>query len=53
MLDLDQNLRKIINEDRLFFKEQRIRDLEYDSELDVFFILFEYTPSVGVLKRIN
>lgn len=53
MLDLDQNLKKIINEDRLFFKEQRIRDLEYDSELDVFFILFEYTPSVGVLKRIN
>lgn len=53
ILDLDNDLKKIVDEDRVFFKEQRIRDLEYDSELDVFFILFEYTPSVGVLKRIN
>ena len=41
ILDLDNNLKKIVDEDRLFFKEQRIRDLEYDPELDVFFILFE------------
>ena len=53
ILDLDNNLKKIVDEDRLFFKEQRIRDLEYDPELDVFLILFEYTPSIGVLKRIS
>tara|TARA_B100001564_G_scaffold38419_1_gene27781 strand:+ start:371 stop:1726 length:1356 start_codon:yes stop_codon:yes gene_type:complete len=53
ILNFDNKLKKILGEDRLFFKEQRIRDLEYDSELDVFFVLFEYTPSVGILKKIN
>ena len=32
-----------------FFKEQRIRDLEYDPEIDTFFALFEYTPSIGII----
>lgn len=53
MLETDKDLTKIINEDRLFFKEQRLRDLEYDSELNVFFILFGYTPSIGVLRHLN
>ena len=50
-LDLtDKEIKKIIKEDRLYFNEQRLRDIEYDSELDIFFILFEYTPSIGILK---
>jgi hypothetical protein len=53
IIETDEYLKKIIDEDRLFFKEQRIRDLEFDTELNVFFILFEYTPSIGVLKYLN
>ena len=50
IFNFDNSLKKILKEDRLFFKEQRIRDLEYDPELGVFFVLFEYTPSIGILK---
>ena len=53
IFNFNNKLKKILKEDRIFFKEQRIRDLEYDSDLDVFFALFEYTPSVGILKKIN
>ena len=47
---LNQDLSKILSEDRIFFGDKRIRDLDYDSENDLFFILFEYTPSIGILK---
>ena len=30
--------------------ERRIRDIEYDQENDLFFLMFEFTPSIGVLK---
>ncbi len=50
IIETDKEIKKIIKEDRLYFNEQRLRDIEYDSELDVFFILFEYTPSIGILK---
>lgn len=49
ILDFDKKFTKILNEDRIFFKEQRIRDLEYDPEIDTFFALFEYTPSIGII----
>ena len=39
-----------IGELGLYFSQQRIRDIEYDYENKVFFILFENTPSIGVLK---
>ncbi len=53
IIDTDENLRKIISEDRLFFKEQRIRDLEFDYDLQVFFALFEHTPSIGIIKQLD
>ena len=53
IIETDKKFTKILNEDRLFFKEQRIRDLEFDEELNVFFVLFEYTPSIAVIKKIN
>ncbi|MDC0529852.1 PQQ-dependent sugar dehydrogenase, partial [Pelagibacteraceae bacterium] len=53
IINLDEKLKKILNEDRLFFNEQRIRDLEFDSETNSFFVLFEYTPSVAIIKKLN
>ena len=50
IIETDNDVKKIINEDRLFFKEQRLRDIEFDRENNVFFVLFEYTPSIGVIK---
>tara|TARA_B100000780_G_scaffold277047_1_gene246905 strand:- start:78 stop:1421 length:1344 start_codon:yes stop_codon:yes gene_type:complete len=49
-IELDNNLSKITKESRFNFGEERIRDIEYDNELNVIFILFSFTPSIGVLK---
>ncbi|MBA1338742.1 MAG: Glucose/arabinose dehydrogenase, beta-propeller fold [Pelagibacterales bacterium] len=46
----DKNFNKVINEDRIFFNSKRIRDIMFDKENNVFFLIFEYTPSIGILK---
>ena len=48
--EIDKNFREILSEDRIVFKNQRIRDIDYDAKNDLFFILFEFTPSIGILK---
>ena len=53
MIETDKSIKKILTEDRLFFKEQRIRDIEYDDELKLFLVLFEYTPSIGIIKYVS
>ena len=50
VIKLNDELDKILDEDRIYFPQQRIRDIEYDDENNVFLILFEYTPSIGVLS---
>ncbi len=50
LLSIDDNFSKILNEDRIFFSNQRIRDIEYDENLNLIFIIFEVTPSIGVLS---
>ena len=50
LLKVDDSFSKILNEDRIFFSNQRIRDIEYDKSLNVIFIIFEVTPSIGVLS---
>ena len=49
VIQINENYSKIIDEDRIYF-QQRIRDIEYDEENDLFFLLFENTPSIGVLQ---
>ena len=50
VLEINDKFNKIVNEDRLYMPQRRIRDIEYDKENDVFFLVFEYTPSIGILK---
>ena len=50
LLKLNDNFDKILDQDRLYFGQERLRDIEYDNENNVLFILFENTPSIGVLK---
>ncbi len=51
-LKTDNKISKILDEDRIFFPEQRIRDIEYDKENDIFFLIFDPIPSIGILKLI-
>lgn len=53
ILKVNEKFDKILDEDRIHFLEQRIRDIEYDEENNLFFLLFETTPSIGVLKLEN
>ena len=50
LLKINEDFSKILDEDRIFFSDQRIRDIEYDEELNVIFLIFEVTPSIGVLS---
>jgi len=52
-IEVDDKINEIISEERIFFKEQRIRDIEFDKDNEVFFILFEFTPSIGILYPKN
>ena len=47
---VDEPFSKILSEDRIFFSNQRIRDIEYDKNLNLLFIIFEVTPSIGILS---
>ena len=49
-IKVDEDFKKIINEDRLFIQNQRIRDLKYDSIDGRIYMIFENTPSLGVIK---
>ncbi len=45
----DEELNIVNDLDRIFFSGQRIRDIEYDTETNHLFVIFEITPSIGVL----
>ena len=53
VIKINDKFNKILDEDRIYFSQKRIRDIEYDEENDVLFLMFEYTPSIGVLKLNN
>lgn len=48
VLELSKDF-QFLNENRIKF-DNRIRDLKYDKEDDLFLIIFENTPALGVLK---
>jgi hypothetical protein len=45
----DKNEKKLNVVDRIKF-DNRIRDLKFDKKEDIFYIIFENTPAVGILK---
>jgi len=49
-IEIGDDFKNIINKDRIFFSNQRIRDITYDKESKIIFIIFEITPSIGILK---
>jgi len=53
VIKTNDQFNKILDEDRIYLPQRRIRDIEYDKENNLFFLLLEFTPSVGVLKLKN
>ena len=52
-LNMKEDLSKIVKEFRVNFGNERIRDLKYDNVGKKLYILFELTPSVGILDLNN
>tara|TARA_B100000941_G_C28101633_1_gene348695 strand:+ start:135 stop:350 length:216 start_codon:yes stop_codon:yes gene_type:complete len=52
-IQVNENLDKIIEEERIFFPGQRIRDIKYHKNSKTFFMLFETIPSIAVLKEVD
>ena len=52
-LNINEDLSKIIKEYRVNFGNERIRDLKYDQIEKKLYILFELTPSIGILDLNN
>ena len=48
--ELNDELSKVEKETRINFGNERIRDIKYDPENEVFLLLLELTPAIGVLK---
>ena len=53
VLTIDEAFKKVLDEDRLYFPNKRIRDLKYDKKNNQFLFLSEYTPSIAVLKKMT
>ena len=53
VIKINDKFNKILDEDKIYFSQRRIRDIEYDKENNVLFLLFESTPSIGVLELNN
>ena len=50
VLEVDKDMKKILNTSRISFDSSRIRDLKYDKKNKAFLIIFENTPAIGILK---
>ena len=51
-IEFNKNLNKAVKKDLIQFDE-RIRDLVYDEVFKTYYIFFENTPKIGVLKRVE
>ncbi len=51
IMELDNQIKKINNMSRLYLGNTRIRDLKYDRDNGVIFMVLENTPAIGILKR--
>ena len=50
---MNEKFDKTIKEDRIWFNSKRIRDIKYDIQTELFFIIFEFTPSIAILKSLD
>jgi hypothetical protein len=50
LLKAKDDLSNIVAEDRIYFQNQRIRDIKYDKRNNALIMLFEMLPSIGIIK---
>ena len=50
LINIDDEFKKLLSEKRIYLKGNRIRDLDYDKDLDLIVLLSENIPSIITLK---
>ena len=52
ILEFDQDYKKVINKGRIHLEGHRIRDIDYDKDLDLIILLGENVPALITIKKI-
>ena len=52
ILDLDETFKKLVKTKRIFLKGNRIRDIDFDEDLDLVILLSENIPSIVTLEKL-
>ena len=52
ILEFDEDFKKVINKERIYLKGHRIRDIDYDKDLDLIILLGENIPALITIKKI-
>ena len=50
LINIDEEFKELLSEKRIYLKGNRIRDLDYDKELDLIVLLSENIPSIITIK---
>ena len=53
ILDVNNNFTKIISNKRIFLKGNRIRDIDFDKDLDLIILTSENVPALVTVKKLN
>ena len=52
LIDINNNFNEFLPKGRIFLKNNRIRDIDYDEELDLIILMSENVPAILSLKKI-
>lgn len=52
LIEISDNFNEFLNKGRIFLKNNRIRDIDYDDELDLIILMSENVPAIISLRKI-
>ena len=53
LIDIDDDFKEFLPNGRVFLKNNRIRDIDYDDELDLIILMSENVPAILSLRKIE
>ena len=53
LIDINDDFKKFSSKGRIFLKNNRIRDIDYDKDLDLIILMSENIPAIISLKRLE
>ena len=53
LIDINDDFKKFSSKGRIFLKNNRIRDIDYDKDLDLIILMSENIPAIISIKKIG